>query len=397
MWPVELGREERRRGLQDLIGPPQIRRVKPHMLRDNKLDPSKRSSLDQTRDGSQMSGPGSRAPYACRMTTVLSLVLSAGAILVAGLAAIYARRQAAAARDQFALSQQIRREATEPYVIVDIAPQAGGTGLLLFSIENSGPTMARDVQLSVTPPLLGGQKAAWDEMLARVVARPIPFMPPGRRIEWAFAMGDTIFGNDSLPRQYTVTVNVMGPSGPVEPLTYLIDLDSINESQIDHTSVETSLLKIVKHTDSLQRTAAKLNTWADYAAKLSSGRAKWAQISDIPMDPLIGGPELAPEREIAGASESSGAIGAVTEEMGGRLTPEESRLMLSLFARYCAYDVDQFDFWRVELPNGADVYVQVTDGAPSDDVCGSFRKVWPLPSKPANSTRSAAVNRDERP
>ena len=69
----------------------------------------------------------------------------------------------------------------------------------------------------------------------------------------------------------------------------------------------------------------------------------------------------------------------MTEEMGGRLTPEEGRLILSLFARYCAYDVDQFDFWRVELPNGADVYVQVTDGAPSDDARGSFRKVWPLP------------------
>jgi hypothetical protein len=69
----------------------------------------------------------------------------------------------------------------------------------------------------------------------------------------------------------------------------------------------------------------------------------------------------------------------VTDEMGGRLTADEGRLMLSLLARYCAYDLDQFDFWRIELPGSSDAYVRITDGAPNEDAQDLYRKVWPLP------------------
>ena len=63
--------------------------------------------------------------------------------------------------------------------------------------------------------------------------------------------------------------------------------------------------------------------------------------------------------------------------MDGRLTPDEGKLMLSLFARYCAYEVDQFDHWRIELSSGSDMYVQVTDGPPTEDARDVYRKVWP--------------------
>ena len=69
----------------------------------------------------------------------------------------------------------------------------------------------------------------------------------------------------------------------------------------------------------------------------------------------------------------------MTDEIGGRLTPDEGRLMLSLLARYCAYDVDQFDFWRIELPGGSDMYVHIADGAPIEGTRDLYRKVWPLP------------------
>jgi hypothetical protein len=196
------------------------------------------------------------------VTIVLGFALSGAALLVSVLAAIYSRRQAAVASDQLDLARQIRTEASEPYVIADIVPQVGGTSMLLFRIENVGPTMARNVQLSITPPLQGGMPNSWDETLARVVARRIPFLPPGRRIEWVFGMGFTIFGSDTLPRQYTVTVTTTGPSGPVEPLTYVIDLDAINESLLDHESVEASLIKIADHTRRLEDMAGDLHSVA---------------------------------------------------------------------------------------------------------------------------------------
>ena len=216
------------------------------------------------------------APYAPCVTTVLSFALSAAALLVSVLAAIYSRRQASVASEQLELARQIRTEASEPYVIVDIVPQVGGTGMLLLKIENTGPTMARDVQLNISPPLQGGLESSWDEQLARVVARRIPFLPPGRRIEWPFAMGYTIFDNDSLPHQYTVTVAATGPSGPVEPLVYVIDLDAIHASLVDHGSVEASLIKIVEHTRNLEGIAGALRGVAGQSSGHARGVPRWA-------------------------------------------------------------------------------------------------------------------------
>lgn len=185
------------------------------------------------------------------MTDNLTLALSAAAVLVSTIAAIYSRSQTRLAAGQLELAHQIRREAAEPYVVADIVPRVGGSGLLQFRIENAGPTLARDVQISVSPPLQGGQSDEWDQRLARAVARKIPVLPPGRRIEWNFAFGPRVFQNPGLPRQYTVTVNVTGPFGRVEPLTYIIDLDAISESALERDTVEACLAKIADHTKDL--------------------------------------------------------------------------------------------------------------------------------------------------
>ncbi|GAA2981262.1 hypothetical protein [Kitasatospora sp. NPDC127116] len=182
------------------------------------------------------------------MTEILTLVLSAVAVLVSVVAVLYSRNQTGVAAAQLQLAQQIRREGAEPYVMADIVPQRGGSGLLMFRIENVGPTLARDVQLTVSPPFQGGESEEWDQRLARVVARKIAVLPPRRHIEWHFAFGPRLFENSSLPRQYTVTVTAAGPFGPVEPLTYVIDLDAIDASAIERGTIEASLAKIADHT-----------------------------------------------------------------------------------------------------------------------------------------------------
>lgn len=212
--------------------------------------------------------------------------LAAVSAAAAAAAAFFTWRQAVAAGRQVAISERVRVEASEPYVIVDIAPQPGATSLLLFSIQNVGPTLARNVRLSIDPPLKGGHDA-FDKNLARVVAQTIPFLPPGRRLEWVFAVGFEVFGNKSLPREYTVTVNASGPAGPVEPLTYLIDLNAFEETLLDHSSVEASLMKLVDNTKGLYDVARQLRIIAEStrdrtrtdAGQLSSRPAKGSELS----------------------------------------------------------------------------------------------------------------------
>lgn len=181
-----------------------------------------------------------------------NLIASLAAIIsIAALA--YTRLQAVYGKKQLKLGEQVRKEATEPYVVPDIQPRAGGSGLLVFTIENLGPTIARDVELEVTPPLQGGERRDWDEKLARVVGRKIAHLPPRRRLEWYFAFGPRFYDNPNLPSQYTVTVRANGPNGVVEPLTYVIDLDVMEAMALDRESVVAKLNTIADNTKALKK------------------------------------------------------------------------------------------------------------------------------------------------
>lgn len=183
----------------------------------------------------------------------MSNAIAVIAVLISIAALVYSRLQAVYSRRQLELGERVRKEAAEPYVVADIQPRAGGSGLLVFTVENIGPTVARDVELSVTPPLKGGERSDWDEKIARAIARKIPHLPPRRRLEWYFSFGPRFFEKADLPRQYTVTVRSTGPGGPVEPLTYVIDLDVIQRMVLDRETVVAKLDLIAKNTEALDR------------------------------------------------------------------------------------------------------------------------------------------------
>ncbi|MFC4495486.1 hypothetical protein ACFPA8_15245 [Streptomyces ovatisporus] len=186
----------------------------------------------------------------------MSNLIAGLAVVISIAALVYTRLQVVYSRQQLALGERVRKEATEPYVVPDIQPRAG-SGLLVFTVENTGPTIARDVELDVSPPLQGGERTDWDEKLAQVVGRKIPHLPPRRRLEWYFAFGPRLFDNPELPRQYTVTVRATGPGGPVEPLTYVIDLDVMQTLALDRETVVAKLDTIADNTKALRKLPSK--------------------------------------------------------------------------------------------------------------------------------------------
>ncbi|MFI1869490.1 hypothetical protein [Streptomyces jumonjinensis] len=67
------------------------------------------------------------------------------------------------------------------------------------------------------------------QILQRVLARTIPMLPPGRRLE--FLLDDQErFNNRELPTAYTFTVESEGPGGTVEPLQYVVDFGTWADS-----------------------------------------------------------------------------------------------------------------------------------------------------------------------
>jgi hypothetical protein len=82
------------------------------------------------------------------------------------------------------LAERVHREQNEPYVIVDIEPYMPGHPLMVLVIQNIGTTVARNVRISADRRL----ETTWCEesagSLQRVLTRPIPMLPPGRRLTY---------------------------------------------------------------------------------------------------------------------------------------------------------------------------------------------------------------------
>jgi hypothetical protein len=151
-----------------------------------------------------------------------SLAVAALSFLVAGVALYFARHQAQSARDQLKFAERVQREATEPYVIVDIVPREPWSPVFVVAIENIGPTVARDVRINVTPNIESSLDDDATQDLQRALSRRIPMLPPGRRLEYLFDTGGR--WETDLPMIYEFLVHANGPSGPVEAMQYVVDL-----------------------------------------------------------------------------------------------------------------------------------------------------------------------------
>lgn len=139
-----------------------------------------------------------------------------------------AEDSARAAARQIELTEQIRKEQTEPYVVVDIRPSDHVSHVFILVIENIGPTVARNVRIQFDPPLQqvgeDDPTRTWKPLReSLLLTNGIPMMPPGRRMEWFFDITSKRFAS-GLPMQYTATVDADGPAQPVETMTYKIDL-----------------------------------------------------------------------------------------------------------------------------------------------------------------------------
>lgn len=113
-------------------------------------------------------------------------------------------------------------------------------------IENIGQTLARNVRISVSPPLqttLGAERA---EALNCAVGRRIATLPPKRRIPFIMDMGHHLFSSE-LPKVYEFQVDADGPFGRVGTLTYTVDLEALRDSALETDSVEWSVYQVAKH------------------------------------------------------------------------------------------------------------------------------------------------------
>lgn len=161
---------------------------------------------------------------------IAAALIAATALYFNWLSTRAALRAARAAEDQTKIQRQLRIDAAQPYVWVDIRPDDSVGTLLNLVVGNSGPTVATNVRVDVDPPLPAIDQ--YKERVRAVGARlgeGLQSLTPGRELRWSLGQGFVLLA-EGRSQPYTFTVRADGPFGSVPPLTYVVDLSDWREN-----------------------------------------------------------------------------------------------------------------------------------------------------------------------
>jgi hypothetical protein len=143
---------------------------------------------------------------------------SVGTLLVAGVAALYAR-------SQVRVAQAVRADQAQPQVVIDFSLH---NILVEIVVTNTGATTARDVKLEFNPPLESTLAESDPEFFsAKLLTDGIPTMPPGKEYRFLFESGPARYDRQDLPRSYTATARFNDTHGKNSYLsTYILDFET---------------------------------------------------------------------------------------------------------------------------------------------------------------------------
>lgn len=116
---------------------------------------------------------------------VVTATAAIGTLVVAVVAALYAKRQVESARGSLEEARALRREQAQPYVIVSLEASLASPRLIDLVIKNLGTTAAFDVQLTSDPALT---RVKQDEYVQVWPGYTIPTLVPGQEVEDALGL-----------------------------------------------------------------------------------------------------------------------------------------------------------------------------------------------------------------
>ncbi|WP_327038278.1 hypothetical protein [Micromonospora maris] len=201
--------------------------------------------------------------------TITLLVAAVGALtaivaaLFAGSQAVAATEQSRYAQQQPTLAEQVRKDQAQPYVFADLRPDEQHPVKVMLVIQNTGATVAKNVRVRFDPPLSSVAMPEFSEEMEEVLNGQIATLPPGRAVKWLFDIGFQLLNSAEAPRRYTVTVNADGPFGPVEELSYVINLNEVRRSDSATPAVK-------KIADELEKTRKALDKIAMQQQKIAA-------------------------------------------------------------------------------------------------------------------------------
>ncbi len=161
---------------------------------------------------------------------ISALAISLMSMFFAGQSVRHARRSANAAEAQVHGQKEAREAVVQPYIWADVRGNDDQGTLIEVVVGNSGPTVAQSVQVRFDPML--PTEAGMGDLTQRALERlstGIGSLAPGKTLRWTLGRGRELLAKDRT-QIHRVTIDALGPFGPIEQLTYEIDLADFRES-----------------------------------------------------------------------------------------------------------------------------------------------------------------------
>jgi hypothetical protein len=147
-----------------------------------------------------------------------------GAAAIALAALIFTGIAAWAAVQQTRIQERLRKAAAAPYVWADVRLDQEESGVMLaLIVGNSGPTVATNVKVLISPSLPNIEQLGGAVEAQRRLAEGIPSLPPGRTLYWDLGPAFTLLANDGS-QVHEISITAGGPDGPIPLLSYRLDL-----------------------------------------------------------------------------------------------------------------------------------------------------------------------------
>ena len=180
------------------------------------------------------------------VAAIVAAIASWAAVAVALIAIRPARRSAKASEEQTDIQREIARQSAQPYVWADIQPDRQQGTLIHLIVGNSGPTVARNVRVTIDPPLpVQSSNMARTEVAQR-----------RRKLSWPIGRGYELLQNENDKTVYKICVKADGPYGPMASNQIEIRLTDWRES---NDAPDGSLHYIRKEIEKLVRAVEEIS------------------------------------------------------------------------------------------------------------------------------------------
>ena len=163
--------------------------------------------------------------------TGIYTLITAGLLMAAVWAGLYAKRQWTVARDQ-------AKESNRPYVIVTVEASGAGPQLFDLAVKNIGHRPAMDVMVKLDPPPKRVRETEGHEITKiKMLNEPIAMIAPGQELRTFYDSHIDRHGAENVPSVHQVSLTYKDSNGECYTEPSVVDIDALEGTM--HPRVKT--------------------------------------------------------------------------------------------------------------------------------------------------------------